>query len=62
MRELMSDPTVNTVCGDMCRHGMKIEGEFVYKPTGWCSNSPYILHHMDKLCDNAHEHTFAEIA
>ena len=35
MRSLREEPTVRTVRGDMCRHGMTLEGEKVYKPTGW---------------------------
>ena len=56
----MKEPTVRTVRGDMCRHGMKLEGERVYKPTGWCSNSPNILAQMHKLCDKSHSHASLE--
>ena len=56
VQSLMQLPNVHTVKGNMCRHNMKGDGELVFKPTGWCSNSPHILKHMNKLCDKSHNH------
>ena len=28
----------------------------VYKPTGWCSNAPHVLKHLNKLCTHDHVH------
>ena len=60
MKSLMRHPDVKTVVGHMCAHGMTLDHngrkEKVYKPTGWCSNSPCIREHMHKLCTKDHKH------
>ena len=53
IRELHKLKGVSAIRGDMCRFGMKQSDNLgvgrIYKPTGWCSNSPEIRAQMHKL-------------
>ena len=43
---------VDTVVGDMCAHGMVLEGRPVRKSTRWLSNCPALLQALGKQCTN----------
>ena len=57
VRELRENPSVYRVRGDMCRFNMIINDAqgpaLACKPTGWMSNSKYILSELNKLCTNS---------
>ena len=60
IRAVLQDPSVKAVKGHMCAQGMYItdssgERRRVFKPTGWMSNSPFILEELSKQCTNLAE-------
>ena len=56
MKSLMSTPGVKCGKGHMCSHGMQVEDRhgkaLALKPTGWLTNSEFILPELAKLCTN----------
>ena len=62
MNELLPHPSVNLVQGHMCQFRMTSHIEhrggkegLVKKPTGFMSNSKFILEELDKKCPGGHE-------
>ena len=62
IRKLLDRADVGTVVADMCQFGMEMKDDDgvmkpVLKPTRWLSNSPYLLHALNRRCNHEHEHT-----
>ena len=54
---LLSNPSVRAVKGHMCTQGMYVSqndgsNQLAFKPTGWMSNSPFVLEELNKQCTN----------
>ena len=74
MEKLLAEPGVQSVVGDMCRQGMKLQGPDghvrpVRKPTRWAGSAEEVLRRLSLRCTNAgrprndprcHEHTTLE--
>jgi hypothetical protein len=68
MQELLQDPRVTKVRGNMCRYNMKITDSdgtaLVCKKTGWISNSKLILEELNLQCTNTggpNDHRHADL-
>ena len=56
MKEFILKNSVHLSVGHMCRHGMKLGNDLVYKPTRWMSSGRLIVEALALRCTGDHSH------
>ncbi len=60
VENLLKDPSVLRVRGDLCQYGMVLRDAYgempVLKPTGFMTNSEELATVLSKICPRTHEH------
>ena len=56
MKEFILKNSVHLGVGHMCRHGMKLGNDLVYKPTRWMSSGRLIVEALALRCSGDHSH------